>query len=320
MPFATLRGIIGSDILAQRPDWKVIDNPFPPDDPIVAAAGAPARCRALPCADGGPRAAMSGSGGGAISSRIAHASATSVATVERIYDGNLLLDETLAPATIPAFYIGAVAVAPRGAWPMRLDGSRGHRASARVPGAGRDRGRVSAAISTAMSMPAAPPERAVRPEEVLIETVRRLLAGARHVAVGANSPIPAAAAFLEQRLRGGTPLVSLQQSPEHNLFTDGGRELFDAAGQGRIDVFFFSGAEIDGDGNINLVAIGDYARPKVALRRLLRLGLSLFRRAAHHPLPHRAFAPHAGREGRVRQRAGDQPAQRVAARRARSRW
>lgn len=108
-----------------------------------------------------------------------------------------------------------------------------------------------------------PPEAAIRPEEVLIETVRRLLSGARHVAIGANSPIPAAAAFLEQHLSGGTPLVSLQQSPEYNRFTDGGRELFDAAGQGRIDVFFFSGAEIDGGGNINLVAIGDYARPDV---------------------------------------------------------
>lgn len=114
-----------------------------------------------------------------------------------------------------------------------------------------------------MCATAAPPEGSIRPEEVLIETVRRLLAGARHVAVGANSPIPAAAAFLEQHLTGGPPLVSLQQSPEHNLFTDGGRELFDAAGQGRIDVFFFSGAEIDGEGNINLVAIGDYARPSV---------------------------------------------------------
>ncbi|HXP32244.1 MAG TPA: CoA-transferase [Stellaceae bacterium] len=108
-----------------------------------------------------------------------------------------------------------------------------------------------------------PPERDIRAEEVLIEVVRRLIAGARHVAVGANSPIPAAAGFLAQLLSGGTPLVSLQQSPEHNLWTDGGRELFDAAGQGRIDVFFFSGAEIDGAGNINLVAIGDYARPKV---------------------------------------------------------
>jgi len=114
-----------------------------------------------------------------------------------------------------------------------------------------------------MCATAAPPDTAIRPEEVLIETVRRLLTGTRHVAVGANSPIPAAAAFLEQRLSGGIPLVSLQQSPEHNLFTDGGRELFDAAGQGRIDVFFFSGAEIDGEGNINLVAIGDYAHPAV---------------------------------------------------------
>ena len=102
----------------------------------------------------------------------------------------------------------------------------------------------------------------VKPEELLIDVVLRLIAGARHVAVGANSPIPAAAAFLAQRLGGGRPYVSLQQSAKHNLFTDGGRELFDAAGQGRIDVFFLSGAQIDGQGNVNLVAVGDYARPK----------------------------------------------------------
>jgi glutaconate CoA-transferase subunit B len=101
-----------------------------------------------------------------------------------------------------------------------------------------------------------------RPEELLIDVVLRLISGAKHIAVGANSPIPAAAAFLARRLGGGRPYVSLQQSPKHNLFTDGGRELFDAAGQGRIDVFFLSGAQIDGQGNINLVAVGDYARPK----------------------------------------------------------
>ena len=103
----------------------------------------------------------------------------------------------------------------------------------------------------------------IKPEEILIGVVLRLLAGTKHVAVGANSPMPAAAAFLAQRLGGGRPHVSLQQSPKHNLFTDGGRELFDAAGQGRIDAFFLSGAQIDGQGNINLVAIGDYAKPKV---------------------------------------------------------
>ena len=61
----------------------------------------------------------------------------------------------------------------------------------------------------------------------------------------------------------GRPYVSLLGSRRQSFFTDGGRELFDCAGQGRIDVFFLSGGQIDGEGNINLVSIGDYAQPKV---------------------------------------------------------
>jgi glutaconate CoA-transferase subunit B len=38
-----------------------------------------------------------------------------------------------------------------------------------------------------------------------------------------------------------------------NPFTEGSRELFDLAGQGRIDVFFLGGAQIDGEANVNLV-------------------------------------------------------------------
>lgn len=41
-----------------------------------------------------------------------------------------------------------------------------------------------------------------------------------------------------------------------NPFTEGSRELFDLAGQGRIDVFFLGGAQIDGEANINLVKAG----------------------------------------------------------------
>ena len=37
--------------------------------------------------------------------------------------------------------------------------------------------------------------------------------------------------------------------------------MFDCAGQGRIDVFFLSGGEIDGQGNVNLVSIGDPEKP-----------------------------------------------------------
>jgi glutaconate CoA-transferase subunit A len=35
LPFIPLRGLIGSDLLASRGDWKVIDNPFDQDDPIA---------------------------------------------------------------------------------------------------------------------------------------------------------------------------------------------------------------------------------------------------------------------------------------------
>src|SRR5260370_36282926 len=106
-----------------------------------------------------------------------------------------------------------------------------------------------------------------KPEELLIDVVLRLISGAKHVAIGANSPIPAAAAFLAQRLGGGRPYVSLQQSAKHNLFTDGGRELFDAAGQRRIDRVFLSGGRIAGQGDINLVAGGGHARPEARLSR-----------------------------------------------------
>ena len=102
-----------------------------------------------------------------------------------------------------------------------------------------------------------------REEELLASSIAGLIGDARHVAVGASSPIPAAAAMLARERGGGRPYVSLLGSRRQNFFTDGGRELFDCAGQGRIDVFFLSGGQIDGEANINLVSIGDYAHPKV---------------------------------------------------------
>jgi glutaconate CoA-transferase subunit B len=102
-----------------------------------------------------------------------------------------------------------------------------------------------------------------RDEELLADVIARLIGDVRHVAVGNASPIPATAALLARERGKGRPYVSLLQSRKHNFFTDGGRELFDCAGQGRIDVFFLSGGQIDGQGNINLVSIGDYDHPKV---------------------------------------------------------
>ena len=102
-----------------------------------------------------------------------------------------------------------------------------------------------------------------RPEELLADVITRLIGDVRHVAVGNASPIPATAAILARERGHGRPYVSLLQSRKHTFFTDGARELFDCAGQGRIDVFFLSGGQIDGHGNINLVSTGDYAHPDV---------------------------------------------------------
>src|SRR5262245_45993164 len=113
-------------------------------------------------------------------------------------------------------------------------------------------------ISIRMCMNAAPPD--FHDEELLAASIADLIGDVRHVAVGNASPIPATAALLARARGNGRPYVSLLGSLRQ-FFTDGGVELFDCAGQGRIDVFFLSGGQIDGEGNINLVSIGDYDRP-----------------------------------------------------------
>ncbi|MEO8137519.1 MAG: CoA-transferase [Betaproteobacteria bacterium] len=102
----------------------------------------------------------------------------------------------------------------------------------------------------------------VRPEERLAAAIARLILDpaappARHIAVGAASPIPAAACWLVKEL--GHPVrLSLLHLPRGNPFTEGTRELFDLAGQGRIDLFFLGGGQIDGAANLNLIGTGDW--------------------------------------------------------------
>jgi glutaconate CoA-transferase, subunit B len=90
-------------------------------------------------------------------------------------------------------------------------------------------------------------------EEFLACCIARLIGDAGHVAVGAASPIPAMGAFVSRALHNKKLRISLLHKRSGNPFTEGSRELFDLAGQGRIDVFFLGGAQIDGEANINLV-------------------------------------------------------------------
>ncbi len=119
VPFMPLRGLVGSDVLAQRPDWKLVDNPFGNNDPIVllpalkpdvALFHAPLADRAGNVFVGIQRELIA----------MAHAAGKTIVTVEKIYDGDMLRDPLLAAGTLPGFYVEAVAVEPRGAWPLPL--------------------------------------------------------------------------------------------------------------------------------------------------------------------------------------------------------
>jgi len=122
VPFALLRGVIGSDLLKVRPDWKVIENPFAAEgvsDPILAVPAIKPDVALFhaPFAD---RQGNVWVGRRRELFTMAHASARTVVTVEAIHDGNLLENGILAGATIPGFYVDAVAVVPKGAWPLRF--------------------------------------------------------------------------------------------------------------------------------------------------------------------------------------------------------
>ena len=101
-------------------------------------------------------------------------------------------------------------------------------------------------------------------EETMIGALARQIKDGDWAACGTLSPMPAAALWL----------AKLTHAPQAEVFVAGSADwpfagewqgLFDLAQTGRLNVFFLSGAQIDGHGNINLMAIGPYEKPKVRL-------------------------------------------------------
>lgn len=119
VPFMPLRGLIGSDLVAHRPEWKTIDNPYGDDDPIVLlpALKPDVALFHAPMADRNGNVWI---GRTRDLATLCYASAKTIVTVEKIHDGDLLADPLLAAGTLPGFYIEAVAVAENGAWPLPL--------------------------------------------------------------------------------------------------------------------------------------------------------------------------------------------------------
>src|SRR5208282_3770196 len=91
VPFMPLRGLLGSDVLARRPDWKILDNPFGNDDPIVLLPALKPDVALF-------HAAVADRAGNVFIGTqrelvvMAHAAQTTIVTVEKIHDGDLLSD------------------------------------------------------------------------------------------------------------------------------------------------------------------------------------------------------------------------------------
>ena len=121
-PFVPMRGLIGTDVLRHRDDWRVIDNPFAKSgDPIVLIPAIKPDLTIFhaPMAD---RQGNVWIGRRRELAAMAYASTTTLVTVERIVDGSLLGDEITAAGTLPALYVSAIGLAPKGAWPYGLWG------------------------------------------------------------------------------------------------------------------------------------------------------------------------------------------------------
>jgi glutaconate CoA-transferase subunit A len=121
IPFIPMRGLIGSDLLVHRPDYRVIDNPMVAGDKIVVMPA----IRPDVCLFHAPLADSFGNvwiGKSRELMTMAHASLKTLVTYEAEYDGNLMDDPLYGPATIPAHYVSDVCYAAQGSWPLGLAG------------------------------------------------------------------------------------------------------------------------------------------------------------------------------------------------------
>lgn len=118
IPFMAMRGLIGSDLLVHRSDWRIIDNPFAENEDSIVLVPAIQPDAALfhaPLADAqgnvwvGVRRELI---------TMAHAARSTLVTVEHVQQECLLDDPGLAAGTLPALYVTAIAEAKNGAWPL----------------------------------------------------------------------------------------------------------------------------------------------------------------------------------------------------------
>jgi glutaconate CoA-transferase subunit A len=120
-PFAPLRGLIGSDLLRHRSDYRVIDNPFARGDAIVVvpAINADVAMFHVERADDEGNVWI-----GRDRDRLlaAHAANRVLVTVDQVVPVCFFDDEVRAAGVIPASCIDAIAVVPGAGLPLTADG------------------------------------------------------------------------------------------------------------------------------------------------------------------------------------------------------
>ena len=125
VPFMPLRGVLGSDLIPGRTDWKIENNPFTNGkDPILFVAAISPDV-ALFHARWSDPAGNVWVGRRRELATIAHAARHTYVTVEEERSGDMLEDELLAPGVISSAYVIGTARAPRGAWPLGVAGVYG---------------------------------------------------------------------------------------------------------------------------------------------------------------------------------------------------
>ncbi len=120
-PFAPLRGLIGSDLLRHRADYRVIDNPYAPGDRIVVVPAINADVAIF-------HAAKADDEGNVWIGRdrdrllAAHAAQCVLVTVDARVPGCFFDDEASAAGVIAANHIDGIAVVPGGGVPLTATG------------------------------------------------------------------------------------------------------------------------------------------------------------------------------------------------------
>jgi glutaconate CoA-transferase subunit B len=99
-------------------------------------------------------------------------------------------------------------------------------------------------------------------DELVICLLASMLRDAGVVACGSSSPLQAAATLLAEQLYPGRTRALIFRNNLDDPFQESGSELYDRIAQGRIDVFFLSGGQIDAQANLNNVGVGGYPRGK----------------------------------------------------------